>query len=156
MVLAVEPLEALRYVQYLAEHGSIVTSTVPFVNIPDYPPVEQVLDQVSSYPNHVLIDAERIAKAAGSARAVNTVMVGAASEFLGFDLPELEAAMAELFGRKGEKLVTINQTACRYGRSAGPRLQGRLAARCFARGCPTVDGIRPPGIPGKSGRPGGN
>jgi indolepyruvate ferredoxin oxidoreductase beta subunit len=118
MVLAVEPLEALRYVQYLAEHGSIVASTVPFVNIPDYPPVEQVLDQVSSYPNHVLIDAERIAKASGSARAVNTVMVGAASEFLGFDLPELEAAMAELFGKKGEKLVNINQTACRYGRSA--------------------------------------
>lgn len=118
LILAVEPLEALRYVQYLSEHGSIVASTVPFVNIPNYPPIEQVIEKVARHPHHILVDADRLARAAGSARAVNTVMLGAASAQLGLDAAELDAALAEMFGRKGESIVTVNQRACRFGRNA--------------------------------------
>ncbi len=63
MILAVEPLEALRYVHYLGERGTIVASTVPFVNIPDYPPIEQVLEKIPRFPKHVLVDADRLARA---------------------------------------------------------------------------------------------
>ena len=118
MVLTVEPLEALRYVQYLSERGTIVASTAPFVNIPNYPPVEDVLAQIAEYPNHILVDAERLAKAAGSARAVNTVMLGAAASLLGLDMAEIEASISEMFGRKGAALVETNQRACRLGRNA--------------------------------------
>lgn len=118
LILTVEPMEALRYVQYLSERGSIVSNTGPFVNIPNYPPIEQVLDQVAEYPNHVLLDADRLAKAAGSARAVNTVMLGAAADLMGFTMAELEASIAEMFGAKGEKLVDVNRRACRYGHGA--------------------------------------
>ncbi|UCE59139.1 MAG: indolepyruvate oxidoreductase subunit beta [Phycisphaerales bacterium] len=118
MVLAVEPLEVLRYVQYLSEKGSIVASTVPFVNIPDYPPVEQVLDKVCERPNHILVDADRLARAAGSARAANTIMVGAASGPLGLTMSEIDSAIEEIFGRKGQSVVEVNQRACRFGHNA--------------------------------------
>jgi len=118
LILSVEPLEALRYVQYLDKHAALVSSTAPFVNIPDYPAVEGVLARVALYAQHVLIDAERLARAAGSARAVNTVMLGAASVLLGFEPAELDAAIAEMFGRKGPSVVEVNRRACRLGRSA--------------------------------------
>ena len=97
MILAVEPLESLRYVEYLSDHGAIVTSTVPFMNIPTYPAVEEVLANIASHPRHVLVDADRLARAAGSGRAVNTVMLGAASTLLPFDVGELDASIAEMF-----------------------------------------------------------
>jgi len=61
MILAVEPLKALRYVHYLGERGTIVAGTVPFVNIPDYPPIKQVLEKITRFPKHVLVDADRLA-----------------------------------------------------------------------------------------------
>ena len=118
MILAVEPLESLRYVEYLSNHGAIVASTVPFMNIPTYPAVEEVLANIASHPRHVLVDADRLARAAGSGRAVNTVMLGAASTLLPFDVGELDASIAEMFNRKGANVVEINQRACRFGRNA--------------------------------------
>ncbi|MCO6438937.1 MAG: indolepyruvate oxidoreductase subunit beta [Phycisphaerae bacterium] len=126
MILAVEPLEALRYVEFLAPHGSIVASTAPFVNIPNYPPVEDILERVTSYPDHVLVNAEDIAKAAGSVRAANTVMLGAASGLLGISLDELDAALSEMFSAKGASLVQMNQRACRLGRAAATAYQDGL------------------------------
>ncbi len=117
MILAVEPLEALRYVQFLHERGTIVTNTAPFINIPNYAPIEEVLDRITGF-NHLLIDADRLARAAGSARVVNTVMFGAASTLLGLDLSELDASVEEMFGRKGARIVDLNQRACRFGRNA--------------------------------------
>ena len=46
MILAVEPMEALRYVQFLSENGVIIASSNPVVNIPNYGSVETVRDRV--------------------------------------------------------------------------------------------------------------
>ena len=37
IIISLEPMEALRYVNYLAPTGWIITNTTPFVNIPNYP-----------------------------------------------------------------------------------------------------------------------
>ena len=37
LILSVEPMEALRYLPYLKPDGYVVTNTVPFINIPNYP-----------------------------------------------------------------------------------------------------------------------
>lgn len=118
LIVAVEPLEALRYVEYLRPGGAIVASSNAFVNIDNYPPLEQVLQQVASYPEHVLIDAERLAKQAGSIRCANVVMLGAASLRMDFDAQELVAAVGELFAAKGPKVVQQNQRAFWLGRRA--------------------------------------
>ena len=41
-ILSTEPLEGLRYLHYLAHDGVLVTATEPEVNIPDYPPVDEL------------------------------------------------------------------------------------------------------------------
>src|SRR5512136_315151 len=58
LIFAVEPLEALRYVQYLREDGVLVVSTNAFVNIDNYPAIEQVLERIAAFPRHVLLDAD--------------------------------------------------------------------------------------------------
>ena len=37
LVISMEPMESLRYLPYLAKNGTIVTSSKPFINIPNYP-----------------------------------------------------------------------------------------------------------------------
>jgi indolepyruvate ferredoxin oxidoreductase beta subunit len=118
MILAVEPMEALRYVQFLSENGVIVASSDPVVNIPNYGSVETILDRIAKYPRHVLLEANALATAAGSVRASNMVMLGAASTFIDIETADFEAAIAEIFGRKGAKLIEVNHKAFAFGRRA--------------------------------------
>lgn len=118
MILAVEPLEALRYVSYLRPDGVIVAATNAFVNITNYPPIEQVLERIAGFPRHVLLDADALAQSVGSARAANAVMLGAASAHLNLDAADLEAALAEMFDAKGSKVVEMNRRALQLGRRA--------------------------------------
>ncbi|MBZ0267607.1 indolepyruvate oxidoreductase subunit beta, partial [bacterium] len=118
LLIAVEPLEALRYIHSVREEGAVVCSVNAFVNIGNYPPVESLLEKIAAHPKHVLIDAERIARAAGSGRAANLAMLGAASLFLELEERALEDAVAEMFAAKGETVVEVNRRAFRFGRSA--------------------------------------
>ena len=43
LILSVEPMEALRYLEHMKPDGAVVSSASPFVNIPDYPKIEEVL-----------------------------------------------------------------------------------------------------------------
>jgi indolepyruvate ferredoxin oxidoreductase beta subunit len=118
MILSMEPVESLRYLRYLAPAGAIVTSSDPFVNIPDYPPLEPLLASIRTLPGAVLIEAERLAREAGSARATNMVMVGAASHRLPVKVQTIEHFINTLFARKGEKTVATNLKAFHAGREA--------------------------------------
>ncbi|UCF67394.1 MAG: indolepyruvate oxidoreductase subunit beta [Acidobacteriota bacterium] len=118
LLISVEPLESLRYVHYLGENAGLVSSVNAFVNIGRYPPVESVLDRISAHPRHVLIDAERIARAAGSGRAANIAVLGASSVWLDIEPSELEDSVAEMFSAKGAKIVDVNLRTFRFGRHA--------------------------------------
>ena len=118
MIISMEPLESLRHLAYLSPQGALLTSTDPVVNIPDYPPIESVLEMVRAVPGARLIDAESMARKAGSARATNMVMVGAASGRLPIGAEAIEAYIAEAFARKGPKVVETNLAAFRAGRQS--------------------------------------
>ncbi len=118
MILSMEPLESLRYLRYLDPAGAIITSSDPLVNIPDYPALDGLLAQVRSLGGAVLIDAERLAREAGSTRATNMVMVGAASHHLPVLVATIEHFIESMFARKGEKIVQTNLRAFRAGREA--------------------------------------
>ncbi len=128
LILSVEPLEALRYVDYLDPDGRVVTSSVPYINIPDYPPIEEVLAALKRVKNSLVVDAERLAREAGSSRAQNMVMLGAAAAFLPLDTRHLRTAIEELFSRRGEKLVAVNMRAFELGREAGLKSLASLEA----------------------------
>ena len=116
LIISLEPMEALRYVDYLAPDGWIVTSCVPFLNIPNYPDLELVLERIRSYPHHVLLDVEALAKEAGApAQAANMVLLGAAIPMLGMDHDKMIAGVARVFARKGEAVVETNVKAVEAG-----------------------------------------
>ncbi len=142
LIFAVEPLEALRYVQYLSNDGVLVVSTNAFVNIENYPTIEQLLDRVADFPRHVLIDADGLAKAAGSVRAANIVTLGAGSLFLDIEADELEEAVAQMFASKGDKIVNVNRQAFRLGRNAAAAYREGLGRGASSRAVRSwIDGL---------------
>jgi len=117
IILSVEPMEAMRYLPYLSKKGYIVTNTAPFLNIPDYPELDEVMGKLNSYENVVALDADKIAVDLGSKIASNMVMLGAVSPFLNGITPQvLEDGIVELFSRKGEDVVNTNLEAFRAGK----------------------------------------
>ena len=119
LIISLEPMEALRYLPYLKPDGWIVTSSKPFVNIPNYPEIEDVLAHVKAIKNHVLIDAEELAKEAGApAQAANMVLLGAAIPMLDIDHDKIIAGVKRIFARKGEAVVAANVAAIEAGYKA--------------------------------------
>jgi indolepyruvate ferredoxin oxidoreductase beta subunit len=121
LIISVEPMEALRYLPWLAPEGWLVTNSVPYVNIPDYPVTEDILNEIRKVPNSVIIDADATAKNLGSARAGNMVILGAAASFISLPFGSMENAVRQLFKRKGEEVVDLNLKALRAGRDANGR-----------------------------------
>ena len=118
MILSVEPMEALRYLHFLAPEGWLVTSSKPFQNIDNYPDPEDLFKEIRLVENHSIVDAYSIAKELGSQKVSNIVMLGAASSQLGISTESLERAIGILFGRKGEEIVKLNVSALEAGRNA--------------------------------------
>lgn len=116
MVLSMEPLEGLRYLSYLKPDGVLVTAADPFINIPDYPDPETLYAAIRKLPKGVLVDALGMAKEAGNAKAVNMVLIGAASRYLPLKPQAIEKAIRDGFAAKGEKVVAVNLAAFRAGR----------------------------------------
>lgn len=114
IIISLEPMEALRYLPYLNKNGWLITNTVPFVNITNYPDQEKLLATIRSL-HSVAIDVDAIAKQVASPRAANIVLLGAASPFLGIDVNKIEEGIRNIFERKGEAIVEMNLKAFRAG-----------------------------------------
>ena len=118
MILSVEPLETLRYFDYLSPDGIVVSSSSPYINIPDYPNLETILDKIQEVERRVIVDSQELAKEAGFSKAQNMVMLGAASSYLILKRESLERFIRVLFERRGEKVAEINLKAFQLGREA--------------------------------------
>jgi indolepyruvate ferredoxin oxidoreductase, beta subunit len=118
LIISVEPMESLRYLPWLSKEGWLVTNSTAFINIPDYPPVEHILAEIRKIEHNRIIDADAIAKNAGSSRSGNMVILGAASHYIDIAFESLEKAVRDLFARKGEEIVEVNLRALRAGRDA--------------------------------------
>lgn len=115
IIIGVEPMEALRHIKMLKKEGWIVTNAKPFINIPDYPNVDDVYNEIKAVKNHILVDADVIAKDLGSVKVSNVVMLGAAAPALGFTYEELIGSIKMIFGRKGDDIVNLNINALKAG-----------------------------------------
>jgi len=117
LILGVEPLEALRYLDYLRPDGMVISSRVPFVNIRDYPDVEILLRKIREAPRHLIIDSEKLAREAGSSRTQNMVLLGAAAGRLMVKEESLTRFIRTLFERHGENIVAANLKAFALGKA---------------------------------------
>jgi indolepyruvate ferredoxin oxidoreductase beta subunit len=115
MIISTEPLEALRYLNYLNPDGMVVTSTNFFKNIPQYPDETLILSELNKLKNVVMIDAENIAKTCGNIKAANMVILGAASPFLQLPQSLFEQCITEIFQKKGPEVVNLNIKAFKQG-----------------------------------------
>jgi indolepyruvate ferredoxin oxidoreductase beta subunit len=118
VIISMEPLESLRYVSWLKKDGVLVTAAEPFVNIGDYPEIGEITAVIKRLPYWRFVQAAALAKEAGLAKAVNTVMVGAASSFLPIKAVTLEKTIAQVFSKKDEAAIQANAKAFRLGREA--------------------------------------
>lgn len=115
MILSAEPLETLRQLPYLAPDGTIVSSTNVVDGIEGYPDEQAMLGELQRFPNAVLIDAFGAARASGTSRAANTVLLGAAASFLPLRAELLVDALRRKFASKGDRVVNANVKAFMAG-----------------------------------------
>jgi indolepyruvate ferredoxin oxidoreductase beta subunit len=118
VIISMEPMEALRYLPFLSKEGWIITSSAPFVNIPNYPEIETIKADLEQLPHVIMLDIEQKAKDAGVPRSANVILLGAAQKALGIEYEKLEDAIRSVFGRKGEAIVEANIKALAIGREA--------------------------------------
>ncbi len=123
IILSVEPMEALRYLPFLnRETGWVITNQNPFINIPNYPNQEEVLAEVRKVKNHILFDADKIAKEVNNPKGTNMVVLGAASKYLKIDIEKLEDAVRSNFAKKGDAVIEANIAALRAGRAVADQI----------------------------------
>ena len=121
LLLAFEPLEALRAMNMINEDSYVVvnTSTIYPFNIRQsehpYPELSIMLDELESHVKKVIaLDADGIAKRAGHILAMNMVMLGAAAAIPGFPVDK-ETIIRSMQDNLPEKSIPINLKAFEEG-----------------------------------------
>ncbi|MBQ8365828.1 MAG: indolepyruvate oxidoreductase subunit beta [Bacteroidaceae bacterium] len=116
MIISMEPMESLRYLPYLAMDGKIVTGSEPFVNIPNYPEMASVQQELAALPAVDIMDIDAVAKSVGNPRGANMVLLGMAARHIQIlSVQELKDAIRTIFSRKGEAVVEANLKAFQAG-----------------------------------------
>jgi indolepyruvate ferredoxin oxidoreductase beta subunit len=115
MILSMEPIEGLRYLDYLSATGMLITAKAPVKNIPDYPELDAVYTQIQSLPHQQLVDAKQLASKAKAPRGTNMVLVGVASKYLPIKRKCIKDAISMLFAKKGEQIIESNLRAFELG-----------------------------------------
>jgi indolepyruvate ferredoxin oxidoreductase beta subunit len=118
LIISMEPLESLRYAEWLSPEGSLVSAAEPFININDYPDLADIIAAIHTFPVSRIVEAAALAKEAGLVRAVNMVMVGAASPFLPIKAETLENTITAMFANKESSVAEANKKAFQLGRGA--------------------------------------
>ena len=131
LIIAMDAMEALRYVEYLKQGGTVVMNsrmmhppleTSPIVKNRQekrmYVTLEQVKAQLGKVAGRVIdIDAEKVAVEAGNPRTENVVLLGAASALSGFPI-QTEPLKDSVKRIVPERAVDANLKAFNLGQQA--------------------------------------
>lgn len=123
ILLSFEVAEALRWTHWVKEGGVILVNNSrmepPVVNLGlfDYP--DDPIGQLKSSSKTVrYLDATEIARELGNLKLVNTIMLGAVSDFLPFPAEVVRSNIIERFRVRKPKLVELNEIAFNRGHDA--------------------------------------
>jgi indolepyruvate ferredoxin oxidoreductase beta subunit len=117
LLLSMEPLEVLRYTEFLHPTARILTGRMPVKNIRTYPELEQLLTELKTLPRCTLVNTDELAQQSGSLRTANVVLVGVASQLLPLALTTYETVLRRQFESKGAAIVEMNLKAFHAGRN---------------------------------------
>lgn len=116
IIIAMEPMEALRYVPFLSKDGWVVTSSEPLVNIPNYPDTDKIIADIKALPRHRLLPVGQLAREAKAPKSANMLLLGMVADLIGLVTPDnLLSAITAVFGRKGEAVAEANRQAFLLG-----------------------------------------
>ena len=118
VIISLEPMEALRYLPYLAPDGWVITSSKPFINIPNYPEQETLDRALANLKNAVVFDVAKIAEENGISRSENMVLLGGAVDAIGLSMDKILDSVRRIFSSKGEAVVEQNIKAVMLGYEA--------------------------------------
>jgi indolepyruvate ferredoxin oxidoreductase beta subunit len=119
IMLALEPMEAVRYLDFLKDGGVVIVNTQPIIpvtvtsGLAKYPDVQEILDTLSEKYVVKAFNADDLAYEAGSRLAMNVAMVGAVSGYL--PIPK-EILIESVKALVPQKTVEINVRAFEMGR----------------------------------------
>lgn len=116
IIISMEPMEALRHLGRLGSDGWVITSSSPFVNIPNYPDEGELMGELAALPHLKTADIEQLAKDNGIARSANVILLGMAAERIEILSKEsLREAIKRVFAAKGEAVQEANLRAFEIG-----------------------------------------
>lgn len=115
VLLGIEPLETLRYLNLMNKDALVVSSLEPVVNMSNYPAIEKIIAEVKSISGCVTVDTAKVAQELKNKHAGNVVLLGVASKRMPFSNEIWEQVFNERFGSKGEEVVKKNLEAFYYG-----------------------------------------
>ena len=116
LIIAMEPMEALRYLPFLSKDGVVVSSSHPFKNISNYPDEQALMTELESLPNVCIGAIDSVAKDNNIAKCANIILLGMAAKYIEILSPEqLRDAISQVFAAKGAAIVEMNQKAFDLG-----------------------------------------
>ena len=119
LIVSMEPMEALRYLPYLQPKGWIVTSSKPFVNIPNYPDQTALMAELCGREHVASLDIEALAAEMKLPKSANMILLGMAARYIDIlSADELRQAIRAVFAKKGEAVVEANLKAFDAGYDA--------------------------------------
>ena len=119
VIISLEPMEALRYLPYLSREGWIITSSAPFVNIPNYPEEKVLKAELQKLPRVIMLDVNELAKEHNLPKCATVILLGAAAkslQIIGYS--DLEKSIARVFAHKGQAVIEMNLKALSIGYNA--------------------------------------
>ncbi|GLH69574.1 indolepyruvate oxidoreductase [Geothrix rubra] len=117
LLIALEPLEALRYVPMLRISGHLVVAEDPIADMEGYPPLEDVHAALRAVRGSHLLDTEALARKLAHKQAGGMALLGMASRFLPVAESLWQEVIAQRFAAKGEKVTAKNLEAFEAGRN---------------------------------------
>ena len=115
LLIALEPLEALRYVAMLKMNGHLVVSEEPQSDMEGYPPLEQVYGALKAVRGCHLVDTEDLARRLSHKQAGGMALLGMASKFLPVADGIWREVITQRFEAKGQRVIEKNIEAFEAG-----------------------------------------